>query len=472
VTGNARRSALLLALAFLIPGAFPAADASNDSPAIASTVRFFVVVKSSNYSQQSDGELRLLNFHFFSEVFPAPGSQVHGALMSRNFDRANNYEKKNDTLYIEGGHFASLAALDAAYPNDTYRVTIDDQSTEVANGTLDFRGDGGVTDIPEPIHIAIAQEGRSVAPTEIEPSRPTTIRWNRFSNGRSDPRGIVDDMIFVVIQDCRGRKVFHTGLPFEGKYLRYEASEVRVPAHLLEPGQPYSMFVEMPHVVDSTRAHGIPGFASFATATYLDLRTLGTPSAGCPAALPPMDTGQTDRSGLGARVGSGAGAGAGAGGEAGAAPGAAPGAAYGTAQPAKAVEGRLTGQVTFLYYQDLTAPRKFYGKVLGLVPYLDTEWVVLFHTVSGSTIGIVKAPNGHVSSSTKRDVVMVSLVTDDVAAWYQKLSHDTNVHIVKALYDHPGVPIRAFEVEDPAGYPIEFFQWLDPTSTGSSKSRR
>jgi Glyoxalase/Bleomycin resistance protein/Dioxygenase superfamily len=452
VTAGERRSALLLGLAFLIPGAFPAADASNDSPAIASTVRFFVVVKSSNYSQKSDGELTLLNFHFFSEVFPAPGSQVHGTLMSRNFDRAKSYEKKNDTLYIEGGHFASLAALDAAYPNDTYRVTIDDQPAEVANGTLDFRGDGGVTDIPEPIHIAIAQEGRSVAPTEIESSKPTTIRWNRFSNGQSDPRGIVDDMIFVVIQDCRGRNVFHTGLPFDGKYLRYEASEVHVPAHLLEAGQPYSMFVEMPHVVDSTRVHGIPGFASFATATYLDLRTLGAPGAECPAALPPMDTGQTDRSGVGAGVG--AGAGAGAGGDA--------GVASGTVHSAKTAEGRLTGQATFLYYQDLTAPRKFYGKVLGLVPYLDTEWVVLFHTVSGSTIGIVKAPHGHVSPSRKRGVVMVSLITDDVAAWYEKLSHDINVHVVKALYDHPGVPIRAFEVEDPAGYPVEFFQWLDP----------
>jgi hypothetical protein len=451
-----------LGLAFLIPGALAAADPLGDSSAIAGTVRFFVVVKSSNYSQKSDGELKLLNFHFFSEVFPAPGSEVHGALMSRNFDREKSYEKKNDTLYIEGGHFPSLAALDAAYPNDTYRVTIDDQSTEVANGTLDFRGDGGVTDIPEPIHISIAQEGRTVAPTDIESSKPTTIRWNRFSNGQSDPRGIVDDMIFVVIQDCRGRNVFHTGLPFEGKYLRHEASEVQVPAHLLKAGQPYSMFVEMPHVVDSTRAHGIPGFASFATATYLDLRTLGIASAECPAVLPPMDTGQTDRSGTGTGVGTGAGPGAraAAGRDAGAGGGA--GAASGTAHSAETVEGRLTGQVTFLYYQDLAAPRKFYGKVLGLVPYLDTEWVVLFHTASGSTIGIVKAPNDHVSSSTKRDVVMVSLVTDDVATWYQKLSHDVNVHIVKALYDHPGVPIRAFEVEDPAGYPVEFFQWLEP----------
>ena len=63
---------------------------------------------------------------------------------------------------------------------------------------------------------------------------------------------------------------------------------------------------------------------------------------------------------------------------------------------------------------------------------------------------------------------MVSFVTDDAAGWYEKLRHDPNVQIVKVLYDHPRVPIRAFELEDPAGYPVEFFQWL--TAQGTPKS--
>jgi hypothetical protein len=53
---------------------------------------------------------------------------------------------------------------------------------------------------------------------------------------------------------------------------------------------------------------------------------------------------------------------------------------------------------------------------------------------------------------------MVSIVTDDVAGWYAKL--EPRVRIVKPIYDHPQVPIRAFEMEDPGGYAIEFFQWL------------
>lgn len=129
------------------------------------------------------------------------------------------------------------------------------------------------------------------------------------------------------------------------------------------------------------------------------------------------------------------------------------------------MSARISGQVTFLYYDDLAAPRKFYGRTLGLVSYMENDWVTLLHTASGATIGLVKAPNSGTSAATKRSVVMVSLVTDDVAAWYQKLTRAASVRIVKPLYDHPCVPIRAFELEDPAGYPVEFFQWLDPPRT-------
>ncbi|MBS0397357.1 MAG: hypothetical protein JSR95_01620, partial [Proteobacteria bacterium] len=94
-----------------------------------------------------------------------------------------------------------------------------------------------------------------------------------------------------------GKRIFHTGLPFDGPYLRYDARQVFLPGNFLKSGQPYAMFVEMPHVADSIRAGDVPGFASYATATYLDLRTSGTSAESCPAIPPAMDTGQTDRPG-------------------------------------------------------------------------------------------------------------------------------------------------------------------------------
>ena len=104
-------------------------------------------------------------------------------------------------------------------------------------------------------------------------------------------------VIFVVIADCHGERIFHTGLPFQGDFLTYRTREVVVEAGTLGTGQALSAFVEFPIVVDSKIVDGIPGFTSFANSTYLDLHTAGPPSdPTCPAVRPPMDTGQTDRS--------------------------------------------------------------------------------------------------------------------------------------------------------------------------------
>ena len=116
-------------------------------------------------------------------------------------------------------------------------------------------------------------------------------------------------------------------------------------------------------------------------------------------------------------------------------------------------------QVTFLYYADLLEPRRFYGGLLGLSHYYETPWVTLYRSSPGATIGIVKRAHDSMPGDTKRDAVMVSIVTNDVNAWYQRLKRGGKVRFEKDIYDHPDVPIRAFLIRDPAGYSIEFFQW-------------
>jgi len=126
--------------------------------------------------------------------------------------------------------------------------------------------------------------------------------------------------------------------------------------------------------------------------------------------------------------------------------------------PAAAPAG-VQEQATFLYYTDLAAPRHFYGEVLGLAHYYETPWVTLYRTAAGATLGIVKAPEDQVPADTKRDATMVSLITDDVESWYQRLRGNAEIKIQKPIYDHPAVPIRAFLLRDPGGYSVEFFQW-------------
>jgi hypothetical protein len=277
-------------------------------------VSFFVLVKSSNYAQDAGGQLTLLNYHFFSEIFLNPsGTVMSASLSTADIDalpgasgsvlsgangpgKVMEYEDRGDAFYVEGGHFETLEEVDAAYPNGRFRFDISAPTVSVSEVELSLEGPSGRTDIPAPILITLFQDGQQVSPVEIEAKRDLVIRWSDYSNGAEDPRGIVDDMIFVVVADCHGERLFHTGLPFQGEYLTYRATEVLVEAGTLAGGQAYSSFVEFPHVVDSRIVRGVPGFTSYATATYLDLHTAGPDSGStCPQTAPPMDTGQTDR---------------------------------------------------------------------------------------------------------------------------------------------------------------------------------
>lgn len=263
-----------------------------------SDISFFVLVKSSNYAQDVDGELELLNYHFFSEIFLLPEGDLTAASLT-GADPATNpmeYVSRGDNFYFEGGHFDSQEEVDRAYPNGTYRFNVSAPSVQFRAFELKLEGPGGATDIPDPIAISLWQDEARVNPVSVDPAKNLVIRWSEYSNGVEDPRGIVDDMIFVVVADCQGERIYHTGLPFQGEFTTFRTTQITIEAGQLNPGQPYSGFVEFPHVVDSRIDHGVPGFTSYATATYFDLRTTG-PRAdeACPDAPPPMDTGQTDR---------------------------------------------------------------------------------------------------------------------------------------------------------------------------------
>lgn len=259
---------------------------------------FFVVVKSSNYAQARDGTLTLLNFHFFSEIFLKEGGKVSGTSIVRRgsggppmayIDRGHNH-------YVEGGHFTSLEEVDAAFPNGDYVFNMSTPSGDISDLSLALAGPGGKSQIPEPITITLLQDGKAIDPMTIDVAKDLTVTWSDFTVGAADPNGIVDDLIFFVIADCHGARIVHTGLPFEGPYFTYEVKEHTVPAGTLSPGEPHSMFVEFPNQVDTVLVKGVPGFATYATATYIDTHTTGQASGpACPEVSPPMDTGQTDR---------------------------------------------------------------------------------------------------------------------------------------------------------------------------------
>ncbi len=120
----------------------------------------------------------------------------------------------------------------------------------------------------------------------------------------------------------------------------------------------------------------------------------------------------------------------------------------------------INEQYTMLYCNELEAPRKFYGGLLGLTSTMEDEWLSLYQLTPASYIGVIKQGENSWHKVQKKNAVMISIVTDDVDGWYERIRQDSSVMILKEVNDNESVPIRAFLVQDPGGYTVEFFQWL------------
>jgi hypothetical protein len=255
-------------------------------------VSFLVMGKTTNHRQAPGGDLRLLNYHFFAEIFLRPGGKVSGAELVFPGGGEQSFEDEGSLLELHGGRFDRLEALDEKYPTGEYRLRFQTPGGAVEGRPLRIRGSG----IPEPARITLRQDGRDVSAESIDPAKDLTVTWSGFESGRPDPNGILDDLIFVVVGNCRAERVVHSGRPFEDTpFLTYRETEYTIPRGKLAPGEPHQMFVEHA-AVDTSEEQGIVGLVTYASTTFLDFETLG-PAGGppCPEVMPPFDGGQTDR---------------------------------------------------------------------------------------------------------------------------------------------------------------------------------
>jgi catechol 2,3-dioxygenase-like lactoylglutathione lyase family enzyme len=114
--------------------------------------------------------------------------------------------------------------------------------------------------------------------------------------------------------------------------------------------------------------------------------------------------------------------------------------------------------VTFLYTRDLERSAAFYGETLGLPLVLDQGACRIFRVSRDGFLGVCRCGPTRPCSP---DGVIVTLVSDDVDGWYDRLEAKG-----VALEAPPSASIEYrvyhFFLRDPDGYQVEIQRFDDP----------
>lgn len=386
---------------------------STVCPAQQADVTFFVIGKHANYRQLTPTQHETIDYSFFSEIFLTEEGDARNASLEfptgervvyRDMRRAEGGERDKLLLVSGADRFDNFDKLQARYPDGRYRVSFDTPSGSVGNGELLFQR----RPLPAPPAVNLNQAD-NLNCARFAPGTDTTVRWAPFADGREDPNGILDDLVFVTLTDDSGQRVAHSGRPFSGgRYLTFADSEFTIPGSALLPDASYTLSVEHALLDDTTRLSEVTAFTTRAVTTKVDLLTATATAEACDTAsgIPSLDS-----------------------------------------------------QVTMFYYNDVDAAAHFYGDILGLEKSIDWDWVKFFKTGPSSNVGLVQQGDGAWHDAKQDNAVMLSLVTRDVDAWYARISRRDDVTLLKPIGSGGG--IRSFLLEDPGGYSVEFFQWLD-----------
>ena len=382
-------------------------------------VTFFVIGKHANFDQLPDGALEPVDFSFFSEIFFTANGDAENAFMNMPTGERIRFRdqrllegpEKDNLLLISGAkRFSSYAELLSWYPDGVYEIEFDTPSGSVSDVELEFPVNG----LPNAPKIFLYQDGKPVCGV-VDPDKALEVRWSRFTQGGADENGILDDLIFAILEDETGQRVSHSGRPFEGKpYLTYVDTSHKIEAAAMQDAKEYTLNVEHAVLTDTSKFDSVPAMTTYAVTTRLKFRTGTVSGADC----------------------------------------------SGESREENTDMGLTTdAQVVMFYYKDLTDADHFYGNILGFKKTLDDDWVKFYKTSANATVGLVAESDGAWHQAQEKNAVMLSIVTSEVDAWYEMLRQKEGVSFLKEIGD--GGPIRSFLIEDPGGYTVEFFEWLE-----------
>jgi len=127
---------------------------------------------------------------------------------------------------------------------------------------------------------------------------------------------------------------------------------------------------------------------------------------------------------------------------------------------------KLDSSITFLYFDDLSATRRFFESVLCLEQVLDQTWAVIWRTGRCSFLGAVDSQKGSISA-TVRGGVLVTLVVEDIEHWHREIKTFENVETaqvsrVTPIKENSELELKSFFFKGPEGYDFEIQEFTEP----------
>jgi hypothetical protein len=253
---------------------------------VAADILFLVLGKMSLYDQSDDGEISLRDHHFVAEIMPKTDRTIISGTLTNASNPAQTWEFKaeGNAFLAHGERVMNPQKLHELHPDGNYSFSYETQSGRMESQTISLAKRDTIEQMPSPAAVSLSQDGSVSASVEIDPDTDLTIAWEPMPGNTRVASSDLDDLIFVLVFDCFGNNVAHSGRPYQGgPYLTYKDSQYLVPGASLNPGQKYMAIVEQA-TADVSIYQGVPGIATYATLTFVNFQTSGANSGEtCPS---------------------------------------------------------------------------------------------------------------------------------------------------------------------------------------------
>ncbi len=123
---------------------------------------------------------------------------------------------------------------------------------------------------------------------------------------------------------------------------------------------------------------------------------------------------------------------------------------------------RVDGAITLFYYDDVEQAIQWYEHVVGFEKVVDYGWLAIFRMREHAYLGLVDG-----SAGSQRPIkgpnkgALVTIATHDLEWWHNRLFRAGVPGTGNGLQIGCDGNTIEFQIRDPGGYTLEFFEWLE-----------